>query len=109
MRHEIYALRDNKSEFYHAPIFVLDEAQAIRFFSMQLKNEQSMFLYASDYTIYKIGTFDNNSGRIIQISDTSPVEVCRMDVVRSELKKLMQQGMEYRSESDEESPVRSAD
>ncbi|QXN75069.1 nonstructural protein [Microvirus mar19] len=64
MKLGIYVMNDKRST-YMTPSFDFNDACAIRNFEHALDNDQSlMFTHPEDFSIYKIGDYDNVSGVI---------------------------------------------
>lgn len=62
MKYGIYVVRDNKTEFL-TPNFDVNDESAIRNFSYAINNSNSIMGFAaSDFDLYKIGTFDAAKG-----------------------------------------------
>lgn len=62
---KIYSIYDSKAEAYLQPLFANTNGVAIRIFSEAVSDENHAFnKYAADYTLFEIGTFDENSGNI---------------------------------------------
>lgn len=61
----IYAIYDSKAEAFMTPIFVDKDGQALRDFQDAVMNKDSVFnRHPEDYTLFKIGTYDQNKGKI---------------------------------------------
>lgn len=61
-----YAIFDVKSEIYHAPFFMVADGAAARAFA-DLANDASTSVgrHPADYTLYRIGSFDDASGMLL--------------------------------------------
>lgn len=62
MIYNLYSIRDKKSEFA-APVPVRDNDQAMRWFDNQIKTNAFMTEYKDDFELYKVGTFDTETGK----------------------------------------------
>lgn len=63
---EIYSIYDEKSSAYLQPFFMQNESQAVRaMLDIMHDMNHSFYRFASDYTLFKLGTFDNHNGSII--------------------------------------------
>lgn len=61
---QVVAIRDSKVGFL-TPAFEQNEETAIRNFSHAVVNSDSILLsYCKDFALYRIGTYDNDSGLI---------------------------------------------
>lgn len=64
MKLGIYVMNDKRSTFM-TPSFDYNDATAIRNFEHACDNDQSlMFTHPEDFSIYRIGEYDNESGVI---------------------------------------------
>ena len=62
---KIFAIYDEKSEAYLTPIFMDTIGQVIRQITDILDDETHQFSkHTSDFTLYTLGTYDDNSGVI---------------------------------------------
>ena len=62
MKYPIYVIRDIKTT-YLTPTIDFNDASAMRNFSHALKQEGSvLYSYPQDYSLWKIGVFDNETG-----------------------------------------------
>lgn len=58
-----FTVFDSAAEAYLQPFFARSEGEAIRSFSTAASSEDHMFAkHAADYTLFKIGTFDDATG-----------------------------------------------
>lgn len=65
MIYGIYVIRDIKTSFL-TPTIDYNDAAALRNFRMAFSNENSIIGFQpSDFELYKIGTFDNETGNIV--------------------------------------------
>lgn len=67
MELEIFTVLDSKGAFFDKPWYEMSEASAIRAFSdgVNHADEKNMYyVHPEDYTLYKIGSFDNTLGEI---------------------------------------------
>lgn len=71
MKIGLYAMRDNLSGFL-APFTEVNDQVAMRNFKFTMARENTVYNYQpSDFSLYKLGEFDTESGQI----DTYPLEV----------------------------------
>lgn len=64
MMFNLYAIKDELSEFA-SPLPIEDDAQAKRFFIYKVTTEPLMKDNPKDFSIWKIGSYDSLTGRII--------------------------------------------
>lgn len=60
MNTNLYSAFDSVAEVFHRPFTEVNDKTAIRAFSSSLEDNKNK----NDYTLYKIGTFDDNNGNI---------------------------------------------
>lgn len=65
MLHELYSIRDSKSEVYGQPFAQKTEAEAKRTF-VAVSNDKTTFIgkYPEDYDLFALGHYDDNTGQI---------------------------------------------
>ncbi|ALS03451.1 VP5 [Gokushovirus WZ-2015a] len=74
MKFNVYAIRDVHTGFL-SPTFEINDAVAMRNFSHAVQQSESvLFTHASDYSLYRIGVFNSDTGRIDP--EDLPVLVC---------------------------------
>lgn len=61
MKRILYCIRDNLSGF-GTPVFDVSDQTAKRAFSYAINNNPDMNFSPSDYDLYKVGTFDSETG-----------------------------------------------
>ena len=65
MRLNIYSIYDTASGAYMRPFYMNSDGQAIRAFSDLAQDaEHEIGRHPEDYTLYRIGTFDDNTGKL---------------------------------------------
>lgn len=64
MKLRIYTIRDNKAEAYNRPFFERTDLTAIRAVKKSLTQDDTYQVYAEDYALYYLGTFDDSNGQI---------------------------------------------
>lgn len=63
---KIYTIRDSKGEYYTAPFFKNTDAEAIRDFrGLATDDKSTISKNPEDYDLYRLGTFDNQTGHIV--------------------------------------------
>ena len=72
MKYGIYSIRDSAAGVFTAPTIDLTDESAIRAFSQAVNNAGSMMNFLpSDFSLYRIGTLDVESGQINGINPPS--------------------------------------
>lgn len=67
MKHKIYAVYDSKAESYTPPFFEHAEGRALRTFADCCNDKGHQFgKHPEDYTIFRLGEYDDNTGTITQ-------------------------------------------
>lgn len=63
MKHGLYSVLDIKARAYIAPFTLPNDDMAVRAFKEAANDSTHMFCkHAEDYTLYRIGTFDDETG-----------------------------------------------
>lgn len=96
MTYNVYAIKDNKAGFL-SPLVDANDDTAKRNFEHAIANPDSMyFTHANDFDLYKLGTFDTDSGLIVSfvspefiISGSSLKKSFDLEVKLNELKELI--------------------
>lgn len=74
MKLSVYTLKDHKILLFTSPRYFHTDGEAIRSFSEGCKDEKSnLFKHPEDFTMYRIGIFDDVSGEIV--SEKTPVRI----------------------------------
>lgn len=74
MTYPIYSIRDIKTG-YLQPTIDMNDDSAIRNFEHAVNNTESLFFtHSSDYSLYKLGMFDTETGEIVVIDKEQLVE-----------------------------------
>lgn len=65
MQKPIYSVHDSKTQLYAAPFVSHNENAAVRSFD-RAANDPSLdiCMYPADYSLFQLGTFDEDTGRI---------------------------------------------
>lgn len=63
----MYCIRDKKSDFA-APVPIMDNEQAKRWFDNQIKTNPFMAEYKNDFELYHVGQFCTETGTLIGIT-----------------------------------------
>ncbi len=73
MKYGVYSIRDLKTGFL-PPTVDLNDGSAIRNFEHACRAEESLFFsHPDDYVLFRVGTFDTDSGRIIPLDPISDI------------------------------------
>lgn len=63
MKQDVFSIYDHKAKAYSQPFHMVNEALAIRAFTANVNNpESAISTNPEDFTLYKLGSFDDNSG-----------------------------------------------
>lgn len=64
MKLNIFSLYDEKARNYNTPQYLAHKGEAIRMLQSTLDNKETMFAkYPEDFSLYCLGTFDDNNGK----------------------------------------------
>lgn len=70
----IFTVHDNKAEAYLPPVYYKTKGEALRAFETTCKNKESQFhQYPSDFTMYELGEFNEQTGDITQNEKPLPL------------------------------------
>lgn len=62
----IYAVHDSATKVFGLPFYAIRPEQAVRDFTYAANDPQTeIYRYANDYSLYFLGTFDDETGQII--------------------------------------------
>jgi len=74
MRLIVFSVRDLKAEMFSRPFFSKAPGEAIRSFSMECENPESMLhRYPDDYQLYRVGEFNELTGELVYTGPSAPV------------------------------------
>jgi len=79
MKTEIFSLFDVKAATYGRPIFVPTMAVLVRELQGALKGDDLLAKYPEDFRLFRLGSFDDQSG-VVEVS--SPQFVCEVSSLR---------------------------
>ena len=65
MTYELYSVKDEMTSQHLAPVMMRNEDEAKRQFKTQVNNIQLWKDNPSDFSLYRLGTFDEDSGEIL--------------------------------------------
>lgn len=74
MVYNVYSIRDSKTGFMSPLVDVNHEAATRNFHHSVLASDSVLRSFASDFSLYQIGTFDSDSGRITPLD--IPLYIC---------------------------------
>ena len=64
MKYGIYVIRDQRTSFL-TPTVDMNDASALRNFEHAVQDKNSLFFsHVEDYSLYRIGTYDSDTGSI---------------------------------------------
>lgn len=64
-----YSIHDSVAQFFGPPFFVKTDGEARRVFGDACKDTRSnLSEHPSDYSLYRIGHFDDNSGDLVPVA-----------------------------------------
>ena len=76
MDYDVFAVRDSKIEGFLPPFTAVNPAVASRLLEDSLRGDNPMSRHPEDYSLYRIGLFDDESGLI---EGRSPQLICTVD------------------------------
>ncbi len=66
MKHKIFSIHDQKAKAFLPPFFLPETGMALRTFGDCVNSQSHQFnKHPEDYTIFELGTFDDNTGKIV--------------------------------------------
>lgn len=66
MELKMYCVRDSKAEIYNNPFFSITHAEAERTFQSAVRDPKTKVgQYPEDFDLYYVGTYDDNTGKIM--------------------------------------------
>lgn len=90
MKLQIYSIYDKKGEVYHPPFYQHNDATAKRQFNEMCKDKnQPMAHYPEDYQLFRLGVFNDDSGKIEGVNN--PTFVCNATSIYSNEEKDKQE------------------
>ncbi len=76
MKYGIYSIRDAAADVFTAPTIDLNDDSAIRAFAQAINHPESLMNFSpSDFSLYRIGSFDVEDGSIEPLNPSSKL-VC---------------------------------
>lgn len=84
MTKKIYSLKDEKAEAFSQPFFMDTDGQALRALDGIVNNpETQVNRYPQDFTLYRLGTYDEKTGRL-ESRETPKLLASATDFVKHE-------------------------
>jgi len=72
MKQNIYSIFDTASGLYSRPFFTQSDGEAIRsFHDIATDAEHPVGRHPADYTLFRLGIFDDNTGKLIDEDNSS--------------------------------------
>lgn len=73
---DVFSVRDKAIEAFMQPFFARSVSEAVRMFTDACKDEKGDFnRHAADYTLFRIGHWDDQSGLMIQDDKLHPERI----------------------------------
>lgn len=73
MTYDVFAVRDKAIDAFMQPFFARNAGEAMRMFADACNDEKGVFnRHAADYTLFRIGTWDDTSGLLVQDDKVHP-------------------------------------
>ena len=93
MKHGLYAIYDRAAEFYMRVIQAQTDGLAIRIFNDEaVRADSEIAKHPHDYTLYKLGTFDDNNGEIkavhTKLTDALTAQAAAREINQDKMEKL---------------------
>lgn len=67
MKYGLYAIRDIKTGFMTPTMDINDESAVRNFYHSVQNSEGILYTFASDFSLFRIGEFDSDSGQIVPL------------------------------------------
>ena len=72
----VYSIKDSKAGTFSNPYYSINDSTAIRSFEQAAADPSTTISqFPTDYSLYKLGTFDDSSGTISRLDDGTPLFV----------------------------------
>lgn len=76
MKLNVYAIYDSVSGAYAQPHCAVNDASACRGVSDLIARDQNLATHVGDYTLFKLGEYDDSTGRITGLEQPEMVARC---------------------------------
>lgn len=81
---KVYSFYDVRVSAYMTPFFARADGEAIRLADQEANRDGSQIAgYPEDYSVYRVGTWDEGTGRLEREQEPVPIVQCR-ELVRKE-------------------------
>lgn len=84
MNAAIFSIYDKKTKTYNRPFYEKNETVALRGFTTEVNRpnqNNTLYLFPEDYAMYKIGEYDDETGKLHAIE---PTLICEASAIVSE-------------------------
>lgn len=61
----VYAIKDDLRNMFHQPVYFKTEVEGARYFKTAINNNQDLKFNSNDFSFWKLGSFDDESGVFI--------------------------------------------
>lgn len=77
MMKKVYSIRDNKMETFGTLVFIDNDAVAVRMFGDLVLNDKESLIgkHPADFGLYKLGEFDDTTGKMANLDAPSLLAV----------------------------------
>ena len=58
----VYSIKDDLRNMFHTPVYFKSEAEGARYFKTSINNNDDLKYNSSDFSWWKLGTFDDETG-----------------------------------------------
>ena len=58
----VYAIKDDLRNMFQQPVYFKTEVESARYFKTAINNNQDLKYNSSDFSLWKLGTFDDETG-----------------------------------------------
>lgn len=62
MNYIVYAIKDDLRNMFQQPVYFKTDVEGARYFKTAINNNQDLKYNCSDFSFWKLGTFDDESG-----------------------------------------------
>lgn len=92
MKLEIYTIRDKKTDVYNTPFFQRSVEEAMRTIADAANDERThLAKFPDDFEIYRLGSFNDNSGKIDPVI---PTFVCSVSSLKVSTQSVEETGLQ---------------
>lgn len=65
MEYSVYAIKDDLRNMFITPVYFRSDVEAARYFKTSINNNKEMSYNASDFSFWKLGSYDDETGEYI--------------------------------------------